>query len=309
MSKEGVSVCISAYKAKDYIKECLDSVVNQSWFKTNDNWEIIVGVDGCEETLEYLKTIMHLYKHLRVFMMDSNRGTYVTSNTIISNATYDNIFRFDSDDIMCPNLVETVLKKKGFHQFVRYHMKNFGGASTTAIAWGIIFITKPLFLKYGGYKPWPCGADSDFYYRLRSLERIKTLPEILMLRRVHSTSLTQSKETGMKSDFRKKYADQIKKNIFKRADAIINCVTNTYKEIVSPLDGTANQDAYIENLNDDTKEDNIYMKHIKAFIKPKPKYATLQRKKKYERQNDGKPRHLLAKASMNKSHFWGTFLN
>lgn len=246
--KEGVSVCISAYNAQDYIKECLDSVVGQTWFKTHNNWEIIVGVDGCEKTLNYLKTIMHFYKNLRVFMMDSNKGTYITSNTIISNATYENIFRFDSDDIMYPNLVETVLNKKGSCQYVRYYFKNFGGDTSINKAWGTIYITKTMFTKYGGFKPWPCGADSDIFYRLRSNENIKTINDILMLRRVHNGSLTRAKETGMKSDLRKKYASMIKKYCPK-SEAIIDMVTNTYTEVESSFTGTVNQDEYMKNVS------------------------------------------------------------
>lgn len=268
---EGVSVCITAYNAQEYIKECLDSVISQSWFKTHSNWEIIVGVDGCEKTLNYLKTIMHLYKNLRVFMMDSNKGTYITSNTIISNATYENIFRFDSDDIMCSNLIETVLAKKSNCQYVRYHLKNFGNDTSVGKAWGTIYITKTLFNKYGGFKPWPCGADSDLFYRLKDNESIKTIQDVLMLRRVHSSSLTQSTETGMKSELRKKYASMIKKHVPK-SEAIINMITNTYIEVVSPLDNTIDKNEYImkvkpitvNSMDDkkvekkvDNKEDNI----------------------------------------------------
>ena len=246
---EGVSICITAYDAQDYIKECLDSVVNQSWFKTHNNWEIIVGVDGCEKTLNYLKDIMHLYKNLRVFMMDSNKGTYITSNTIISNATYEHIFRFDSDDIMCSNLVETVLTKKSNCQYIRYYLRNFGNDTSSGVAWGPIYISKTLFTKYGGYKPWPCGADSDLYYRLKNNETIKTIRDVLMLRRVHSTSLTQSKETGMKSELRKKYASMIKKDC-PQSEAIIDCVKNTYKEVFSSLDGPVNKDEYMKNVKE-----------------------------------------------------------
>lgn len=48
----GVSICVSAYKASDYIKECLDSINGQTYFNKNKNYEVIVGIDGCEETLE-----------------------------------------------------------------------------------------------------------------------------------------------------------------------------------------------------------------------------------------------------------------
>ena len=35
---EGISVCITAYKSQDFIEECLDSVAEQTWFKTHNNW-------------------------------------------------------------------------------------------------------------------------------------------------------------------------------------------------------------------------------------------------------------------------------
>ena len=47
MYEKGISICITAYKADKFIKECLDSVINQTWLKDHDNWEVIVGVDGC----------------------------------------------------------------------------------------------------------------------------------------------------------------------------------------------------------------------------------------------------------------------
>lgn len=245
---EGVSICITAYKAQYYIKECLDSVVNQSWFKDNDNFEIIVGIDGCEDTLEYMKTIMHNYKNLKVCMMDSNKGTYITSNTIMSMAKYENVFRFDSDDIMCNNLVETVMKERGDSVLVRYYLKDFGDSKNeVALAHGTVYIKKSIFLKYGGFRPWPCGADTELYYRLKNIENVKNIKDILMLRRVHSTSLTRAKDTGYKSELRKKYKRLIKEMSIKTPeDAKIKMETNTYKEI--SMESSVDVDAYIKSL-------------------------------------------------------------
>ena len=249
MNREGVSVCITAYKTQDYIKECLDSVVNQTWFKDNDNFEIIVGIDGCEQTLEYLKTIMHNYKNLKVWMMDSNKGTYITSNTIMSNAKYENIFRFDSDDIMCSNLIEEVMTHKDRCKLVRYYYKNFGSEKkATGCAHGTIYVKKSTFVKYGGFRPWPCSADTEIYYRLKNLEPIKNIRQILMLRRVHETSLTHAKDTGMKSELRQKYKDFISNmSISKYSDAIINMTTNTYTEIYSS-ENNKKQEEYTDTL-------------------------------------------------------------
>ena len=250
MNREGVTICITAYKAKDYIKECLDSVVKQTWFENNDNFEIIVGIDGCQETLEYMKTIMNNYKNLKVWMMDSNKGTYITSNTIMSNATYENVFRFDSDDIMCSNLVETVMNNKGNCKLVRYYLKDFGDdKNEVAVAHGTIYINKSTFIKYGGFRPWPCGADTEIYHRLMKIESVKNIRKILMLRRVHDSSLTRSKDTGYKSELRNKYKKLIKDMVIsKPSDAVIKMTTNTYKEITCSDGNIKSQNEYVKNL-------------------------------------------------------------
>ena len=240
---EGVSICITAYDACDYIKESLDSVISQTWFKTHDNWEIIVGVDGCEKTLEYLKTIMHNYKNLKVWMMDSNQGTYVTSNTIMVNSTYDNLFRFDADDIMFPDLVETVMNQNSDCSFMRYGYIN---EELKGIHKGAIYIKKPVFLKYGGFKPWICSGDIELYYRLKNIERYKELDDVLCYYRRNENSLTRSEETGIHSELRKNYHKQIKSNITNPEEAIIECVTNTYKEIF-PIQNGVDIDVYKDN--------------------------------------------------------------
>ena len=257
MNEEGVSICITAYHVEKYIKDCLDSVVNQTWFKTHNDWEIIVGVDGCEKTLSQLKTIMNNYKNLRVFMMDSNKGTYITSNTIMSNATYENIFRFDGDDIMYPELVEKIMTMKGSCSCVRYLMKNFGGNTDVKTAHGAMYIKKSIFLKYGGFRPWVCGADTEIYHRLKNIEKVKDLKEILMLRRVHEDSLTNRKETNMKSEKRQEYIRFIKNEVIsKPSDAVIQCEKNTYKEIFSEIPGV-DKNTYMKNIKVYTVDDKI----------------------------------------------------
>jgi len=104
----GISVCISAWKTAEYIEECLDSVAAQTWFKDHDNYEILLGIDGCEETLAKVKEIMHKYKNLKVMMMDKNVGTYVTCNTIMKEARYEWLLRFDSDDTMPNDMVAKI---------------------------------------------------------------------------------------------------------------------------------------------------------------------------------------------------------
>ena len=65
--KKGVSVILTAWNTQDYIEECLDSVYKQSFFKKNDNYEVLLGIDGCEKTLNKVKGIISKYPGLKVF--------------------------------------------------------------------------------------------------------------------------------------------------------------------------------------------------------------------------------------------------
>ena len=79
-------------------------------FKNNNNYEILIGVDGCIEILKFLQEIMQNYK-LRVFMMESNKETFITTNSIMSLAKYDSILWFDSVDITMPDLIKILMEK------------------------------------------------------------------------------------------------------------------------------------------------------------------------------------------------------
>ena len=234
----GVSICITAYKAKEHIKETLDSVISQTWFQKYNNWEILVGVDGCRDTLKYLSTIMNNYKNLRVFMMDSNKGTYVTTNTLMKIAKYENLIRFDSDDIMCPNMVETLMENADKYDIQRFRFAYLNsGWKTTRNSFGQHFIKKSIFEKFGGYRDWKCAADYDLILRTFNFVRLGNLKDkYLFYYRSDDNSLTHSEDTGMKSEYRKDLHEFIFKQDYKiEKNTKIECVTNTYKEIFSNM--------------------------------------------------------------------------
>ena len=88
-----------------------------------------------------------------------------------------------------------------------------------------------------------------------------------MLRRVHNTSLTRAKDTGYKSELRKKYKKLIKEMSIKTPeDAKIKMETNTYKEI--SIESSVDVDAYIKRLGSGK------IIHEKADEKVKPKHQS-----------------------------------
>lgn len=196
----GVSVCISAWKTSEYIEECLNSVANQTWFKNHDNYEILLGIDGCKETLEKVREIMHKYKNLKVMMMDKNVGTYVTCNTIMKEAKYEWLMRFDSDDVMPNDMIEKIFSHdlNGFDT-VRYEHQDFGNKTYRGLAWGSHLVKHNIFDYYGGYRNWRISADFDFLYRIEPNIKILKLNDVFYNRRVRENSLEFNEETSLKS--------------------------------------------------------------------------------------------------------------
>lgn len=230
-----ISILVTAYNVFNYIEECLDSIVNQTYFKDNDNYEILLGIDSCKKTLDKVLSISHKYKNLRIFMMNTNKGTYVTTNTLLDIAKYENILRFDSDDVMCNNLVETVLKYIDEFDIVRFLYFTFEDDVTKSYIknvrypHGVALFNKLVFDKCGGYQDWVCAADTELLKRTTNFFKEKKINERLFHRRIHSDSLTMAMNTGGSSDIRIGYEKKIREynldeNIF------IKKIINKFKE-------------------------------------------------------------------------------
>ena len=235
--ENGVSICITAFKSVKFIKDTLNSIANQTWFKNHNNYEIILGIDGCNETLNYIKTIKNSYKNLKIIMMKENKGTYVTTNTIMTISKFDNIIRFDSDDIMFPNLVEKIMNQNEKYNMIRFKMKNFNIKTNETYlenAHGQFLIKHWIFDYFGGFLPWKCSADEEFIIRVKKFIKILFLNETLFLRKIHPESLTQSNKTNSFSLERRSkfiYIEKITKNIKTLKEARIEKVMNKYYEV------------------------------------------------------------------------------
>lgn len=284
----GISICMTAYNSKDYIKEALDSIISQSWFKYHNSWEIIIGIDHDEELLKYMYSITKYYKNLRVVYMDSNEGTYITSNTIFKLAKYENILRFDSDDIMDEHMISTIMPYMKTYDMCRYKFKYMrDGYVPTWNAFGSICIKKSVFNRFGGYRNWRVSADKELYERISKFIDVKCLDVPLYLYRTTTNNLTHSSTTGLNSSYRKKLHDFIANNTYENDfDAIIHCQVNTYKILKSPLNYDKSKyqrtcsPRSVEEYSFDPKKFNIYnakhneIKHIKTAVLSKP--ATTQ---------------------------------
>lgn len=239
LSKNGISICLTAWQTQNYIEDCLNSIESQTYFKDFGEFEILLGIDGCENTFSKVKKIQHKYRNLRVFMMNKNVGTYIVSNTMMSLAKYDYILRFDTDDIMMPNMIESVMNYMYFNpnvDMLRPYAINFGDKSGMLYdKHGCVLVKKQVFRKFGGYRPWTCAADGEFQRRVEKFIKIEKYRTVVFKRRIHSNNLTIAKNTNFGSDIRKNYIKFIETHTYKNMqEAIIKCETADYTENILP---------------------------------------------------------------------------
>lgn len=104
-----VSIIIPVYNASLYLRECMDSVCNQTY----TNLEIICVDDGSKD--DSLK-ILHEYaaKDSRIIVMSqANAGQAVARNNALKKATGTWVTGVDSDDYIVPNAIEKAVACEG----------------------------------------------------------------------------------------------------------------------------------------------------------------------------------------------------
>ena len=121
-----ISVIIPVYNVENYLKECLDSVANQSF----RDIEIICVNDGStDKSLEILEN----YTDERIKIINQkNKGLGAARNTGILNAKGKYIFFLDSDDCIDLECLEKVYNNitSNDSDVVLFKFQSFGGKNT-----------------------------------------------------------------------------------------------------------------------------------------------------------------------------------
>lgn len=207
-----LSIIIPTYKNTKFLKDCFDSILLSI---KNYDVEIIVGIDACLETLEFVKSNV-FDKRITFYFFEKNQGPYIIKNSFLEITKSDNLLFFDSDDIMCENMIELIIENLKLNKVVKPSYVEFidgqkiNTKSKVIKSEGVFAIKKDLLIKFNGFEPWVCGADTELSFRLVSNNvKFKFLREILFYRRLHNNGLTSRKDTGSGSELRRKYSDMI----------------------------------------------------------------------------------------------------
>lgn len=111
------SIIVPVYNGEKYLRECLDSVLNQT-FK---NYELIIINDGSSDNSEaickeyYLKNMSKI-----VYLSKKNEGVSSARNMGLKISNGDYIMFLDSDDLLVKDALEEINKNLSNHDLICY---------------------------------------------------------------------------------------------------------------------------------------------------------------------------------------------
>lgn len=197
-----VSVIIPVYNCAKYLAEALDSVFAQTYRPL----EVIVVDDG---STDGSSDIVRNYPEVQYFYQ-SNQGVSVARNVALAAAKGEFIAFLDGDDTWKPNKLSIQIEYMLEHFDVGItatHAFNFLESGTHPPNWfkpdkhlgntdGIIpstwVVRKNVFREIGGFSPdYRASEDIEWLCRARDSQvLIATLPEVMVMRRLHGSNLS-----------------------------------------------------------------------------------------------------------------------
>lgn len=94
-----ISVCIPMYNASAYLRECIDSILCQTF----SDFELLIVDDG---STDESRDIVRSYNDPRIRLIENNHNYIGSLNLLMDKANGKYIARMDADDIMLPDRLE-----------------------------------------------------------------------------------------------------------------------------------------------------------------------------------------------------------
>ncbi|HNV01493.1 MAG TPA: glycosyltransferase family A protein [archaeon] len=99
-----ISIILPVYNDEKYIKESLDSILNQTF---NDFELIIINDNSKDDTMKIIKNYTKIESKIKIINNKKNIGVYRSINKGLKKAKGNYIARMDSDDICYKNRLQT----------------------------------------------------------------------------------------------------------------------------------------------------------------------------------------------------------
>ena len=213
-----ISVVMSAYKADKYLRECIESILNQTF---TDFEFVIVNDCSTDKTSEILNFYSDKDSRIKIINNTKNIGLTKSLNIALKESKGEYIARMDADDICMPERFQKqfdFLESNKDHVLVGSWMKIINENGEEIDEWesevnnekikeklirynplshSSIMIRTSLLIEEGGYnEKWRYAQDYELYFRLARLGKFANLPECLLKSRHSKKSITSSKNTA-----------------------------------------------------------------------------------------------------------------
>lgn len=117
MCKDLVSIVMAAYNAEEHIKECIESIINQTY----TNWELIICDDNSNDgTVDIVKEFQKDEQRIRLIQNKENMRAGASRNNCIQISRGNLIMIQDADDVCTEDRIEKLVNRinKGDVDFV-----------------------------------------------------------------------------------------------------------------------------------------------------------------------------------------------
>lgn len=271
---------MSVYNEKEFIKQSIESILNQ----TEQSFEFIIYDDHSNDgTTELIQKIALKDDRIRLFEMESNRGLTVNLNSALAQTRGKYIARMDGDDICHPKRFEkqirfldmnpeimlcscTMLtigetKPLFIHSYTQSEkIKCFLLLNPALPHPGFMFRAE-LYWKYGFQydETFRQSQDYDFMTRVAHHYKLGNLKDTLIKYRMHAKSVTLSESGGQR-----KHADRVRLELLKELGVHLSGEEwNVYRKL-SVKEQVDTDEEYrkafdiIEHIIDSNKEARVY---------------------------------------------------
>lgn len=102
-----ISLIIPVFNVEEYLEECLESIINQSF----SDYEVILVDDGStDKSRSIIKTYEKKFNKVKI-LYQSNKGVSEARNLALKHAMGEYVLYIDSDDFLKTNMLEVMVDK------------------------------------------------------------------------------------------------------------------------------------------------------------------------------------------------------
>jgi len=205
-----VSFIMPVYNCEVYLAQSLDSIRAQTF----EDWELI-AVDDCstDGSMQMLKAYERRDPRIRAFRQHANRGVGGTLDRAVGEARGELIARMDGNDVAHPQRLEwqvaylrehpEVVAVGGQVTLVRANGEAYGTKTFPTdpdTLYSMMYLSAPiqhptlvvnralLPNEFTWFDGWPCGEDSNLFFKLVQYGKIANIPQFVLSYRTHSES-------------------------------------------------------------------------------------------------------------------------